>query len=192
MAPQKRKAAPAGNEASPVKKRGRPSKAQPSTVNKTLGKSTTSVNGKKRSAVTTAASSRPTRVPGNPASTDSATEENHVKGKAASKNAKVLKVKKSSKKEPAVTEPASKPKKAKANSSERRQSDISIQIPSESKNSTQLEEDDELEDVNGPSYWLMKAEPESRMEKGKDVKFSIDDLKNASQPEAWDGERCIE
>lgn len=191
MAPQKRKAAQAGNEASPVKKRGRPSKVQPSTGNTTLGKSTTTVNDKKRSAVATAASSRPTRVPGNSASTDSATDENHVKGKAASKNAKVPKVKKSSK-EPAVTEPASKTKKAKANSSERRQSDISIQIPSESKNSTQYEEDDEPEDVNGPSYWLMKAEPESRMEKGKDVKFSIDDLKNASQPEAWDGERCIE
>lgn len=30
-------------------------------------------------------------------------------------------------------------------------------------------------------------EPESRMEKGKDVKFSIDDLKKASEPEGWDG-----
>lgn len=30
-------------------------------------------------------------------------------------------------------------------------------------------------------------EPESRIEKGKDVKFSIDDLKNASEPEGWDG-----
>ena len=35
----------------------------------------------------------------------------------------------------------------------------------------------------------MKAEPESRIEKGKDVKFSIDDLKNASTPEAWDGKQ---
>ena len=33
----------------------------------------------------------------------------------------------------------------------------------------------------------MKAEPDSRMEKGKDVKFSIDDLKQATEPEAWDG-----
>lgn len=44
------------------------------------------------------------------------------------------------------------------------------------------------DDPDGPSYWLMKAEPESRIEKGKDVKFSIDDLKNATEPEAWDGE----
>ena len=37
------------------------------------------------------------------------------------------------------------------------------------------------------SFWLMKAEPESRMEKGKDVKFSIDDLAAAEKPEPWDG-----
>jgi hypothetical protein len=37
------------------------------------------------------------------------------------------------------------------------------------------------------SFWLMKAEPESRMEKGKDVKFSIDDLAAADKPEPWDG-----
>ncbi|KAL4929137.1 EVE domain-containing protein [Aspergillus undulatus] len=44
-------------------------------------------------------------------------------------------------------------------------------------------------DDSGRSYWLMKAEPESRFEKGKDVKFSIDDLRNAQEPEPWDGVR---
>jgi hypothetical protein len=39
----------------------------------------------------------------------------------------------------------------------------------------------------GRSYWLMKAEPESRLEKGVDVKFSIDDLAAAQAPEPWDG-----
>ncbi|KAJ5778131.1 hypothetical protein N7520_001377 [Penicillium odoratum] len=39
------------------------------------------------------------------------------------------------------------------------------------------------------SYWLMKAEPESRLEKGVDVKFSIDDLAAADSPEPWDGVR---
>lgn len=39
----------------------------------------------------------------------------------------------------------------------------------------------------GRSYWLMKAEPESRLEKGVDVKFSIDDLAAAHEPEPWDG-----
>ena len=41
----------------------------------------------------------------------------------------------------------------------------------------------------GPAYYLMKAEPESRIEKGKDVKFSINDLKAAKEPEGWDGVR---
>jgi hypothetical protein len=36
-------------------------------------------------------------------------------------------------------------------------------------------------------YWLMKAEPETRIEKGKDVKFSIDDLAACDEPQAWDG-----
>jgi hypothetical protein len=40
---------------------------------------------------------------------------------------------------------------------------------------------------DGKQYWLMKAEPESRVEKGVDVKFSIDDLRNAKEPEGWDG-----
>lgn len=37
-------------------------------------------------------------------------------------------------------------------------------------------------------YWLMKAEPESRIEKGVDVKFSIDDLATRPEPEGWDGQ----
>lgn len=37
------------------------------------------------------------------------------------------------------------------------------------------------------SYWLMKAEPETRMEKGKDMKFSIDDLEACKEPAGWDG-----
>ncbi|KAI0179611.1 DUF55-domain-containing protein [Hypoxylon sp. FL1284] len=39
------------------------------------------------------------------------------------------------------------------------------------------------------SYWLMKAEPESRFERGVDVKFSIDDLASRTEPEPWDGIR---
>jgi hypothetical protein len=37
----------------------------------------------------------------------------------------------------------------------------------------------------------MKAEPESRMEKGKDIKFSIDDLAAKKEPEPWDGKSSI-
>jgi hypothetical protein len=38
-------------------------------------------------------------------------------------------------------------------------------------------------------YWLMKAEPNSRIENGIDVKFSIDDLAAKTVPEPWDGIR---
>jgi hypothetical protein len=33
----------------------------------------------------------------------------------------------------------------------------------------------------------MKAEPESRLERGHDIKFSIDDLAAKTDPEPWDG-----
>uniref|UniRef100_A0A8C9M1F0 Thymocyte nuclear protein 1 n=1 Tax=Panthera tigris altaica TaxID=74533 RepID=A0A8C9M1F0_PANTA len=40
------------------------------------------------------------------------------------------------------------------------------------------------------SYWLMKSEAESRLEKGVDVKFSIEDLKaQPKQTACWDGVR---
>ncbi|KAH8819670.1 PUA-like domain-containing protein [Xylogone sp. PMI_703] len=42
----------------------------------------------------------------------------------------------------------------------------------------------------GRQYWLMKAEPESRLENGTDVKFSIDDLAAKKEPEPWDGIRA--
>ncbi|XP_018414518.1 PREDICTED: thymocyte nuclear protein 1 [Nanorana parkeri] len=39
-------------------------------------------------------------------------------------------------------------------------------------------------------YWLMKSEPESRMEKGMDMKFGIEDLKGQPEQRAcWDGVR---
>ncbi|KAH8673489.1 PUA-like domain-containing protein [Xylariales sp. PMI_506] len=48
--------------------------------------------------------------------------------------------------------------------------------------------------INGTSnsnktYWLLKAEPETRFENGTDVKFSIDDLAARTEPEPWDGIR---
>ncbi|XP_031201250.1 thymocyte nuclear protein 1 isoform X4 [Mastomys coucha] len=43
---------------------------------------------------------------------------------------------------------------------------------------------------NLSNYWLMKSEPESRLEKGIDVKFSIEDLKaQPKQTACWDGVR---
>ena len=67
-------------------------------------------------------------------------------------------------------------------------SKISVDVPFREKTAADDGAEDEA-DVNGegPAYWLMKAEPESRIEKGKDVKFSIDDLQSAQEPEGWDG-----
>ncbi|XP_076968503.1 thymocyte nuclear protein 1 isoform X1 [Tamandua tetradactyla] len=43
---------------------------------------------------------------------------------------------------------------------------------------------------NPSSCWLMKSEPESRLEKGVDVKFGIEDLKaQPRQTACWDGVR---
>ena len=47
---------------------------------------------------------------------------------------------------------------------------------------------EQTEPHEGRWYWLMKAEPEPRFENGKDVSFSIDDLKACTKPEGWDGE----
>lgn len=47
----------------------------------------------------------------------------------------------------------------------------------------------EMTDEFGRHFWVMKAEPDSRIEKGKDVKFSIDDLQACTEPEPWSGVR---
>ena len=40
------------------------------------------------------------------------------------------------------------------------------------------------------THWLVKSEPESRMEKGVDVKFGLEDLKaEPDQTACWDGVR---
>ncbi|KAL7619356.1 hypothetical protein AAE478_009893 [Parahypoxylon ruwenzoriense] len=67
-------------------------------------------------------------------------------------------------------------------------------IKVKAKNTTRLAavsktEADEAPSPSGKSYWLMKAEPESRFENGVDVKFSIDDLASRTEPEPWDGIR---
>ncbi|KAI6784609.1 uncharacterized protein J7T54_006654 [Emericellopsis cladophorae] len=50
-------------------------------------------------------------------------------------------------------------------------------------------ENPDVERHDGQWYWLMKAEPETRMENGHDVRFSIDDLRACDKPEGWDGIR---
>ena len=49
---------------------------------------------------------------------------------------------------------------------------------------------DVVEALPQKQFWLMKSEPESRMQKGVDVKFSIEDLQNEpDQTTCWDGVR---
>lgn len=63
---------------------------------------------------------------------------------------------------------------------------FSVDVPAKHTNGA-TEAHNEEEHADEPSYWLMKAEPDSRIEKGRDVKFSIDDLKATTAPEPWDG-----
>ena len=53
--------------------------------------------------------------------------------------------------------------------------------------SKDIGDDEEERPIPVTQYWLMKAEPESRIEKGMEVKFSIDDLASRKNPEPWDG-----
>lgn len=46
---------------------------------------------------------------------------------------------------------------------------------------------EEHENNEGTQYWLMKAEPDTRIIKGVDVSFGIDKLAAAREPEPWDG-----
>ncbi|KAJ7512740.1 DUF55-domain-containing protein [Mycena galericulata] len=48
-----------------------------------------------------------------------------------------------------------------------------------------------METNGGASYWLLKAEPDSRIVKGKDVKFSVDDFET-QKTSAWEGVRNYE
>ena len=50
--------------------------------------------------------------------------------------------------------------------------------------------DDDSKSESSWTHWLMKSEPESRLENGIDVKFGIEDLKKEPQQTAfWDGVR---
>lgn len=73
----------------------------------------------------------------------------------------------------------------------RRNSTVSVEIPRRGKKALTKTVDNEEPhgdiESDEKSYWLMKAEPDSRIEKGKDVKFSIDDLEARQEPEGWDG-----
>lgn len=102
-----------------------------------------------------------------------------AKSPKPTKSAKPAKAPKSAEKATNETETAS---------NGRRSSNVSVEIEKHKKEEMEDEKDqDGEEEADRHLYWLMKTEPESRIEKGKDVKFSIDDLKAATKPEGWDG-----
>ncbi|OLN90037.1 Thymocyte nuclear protein 1 [Colletotrichum chlorophyti] len=47
--------------------------------------------------------------------------------------------------------------------------------------------DAERRDPPATHYWLMKSEPDVRIEDGYEIKFSIDDLAAKKKPEGWEG-----
>ena len=103
---------------------------------------------------------------------------------------KAPKSKKASKTKKSLT-PAAEPSEALVGAGSRRSSNVSVEIPKRHDAKSEDEVEPVGEEKGGPSYWLMKAEPESRIEKGKEVKFSIDDLKDATTPEGWDGKSIV-
>ncbi|KAF9067636.1 PUA-like domain-containing protein [Rhodocollybia butyracea] len=48
-----------------------------------------------------------------------------------------------------------------------------------------------MSDLHQSQYWLLKAEPDSRIVKGKDVKFSVDDFESV-KTSPWEGVRNYE
>lgn len=45
-----------------------------------------------------------------------------------------------------------------------------------------------MADLETPTHWLMKAEPDTRFERGIDVKFSVEDFERVGITH-WDGVR---
>lgn len=57
----------------------------------------------------------------------------------------------------------------------------------ETSSADELDAEANDEENDSRQFWLMKAEPNDRFENGHNVKFSIDDLAAATEPEKWDG-----
>lgn len=169
----------------------------------------------KTPAIETAAASRPKRGSGSPAAASATATSRASAGRARGKTDKAAKIpsklgdrsttaksgvsSKGKRKSASVEDPEVATKKAGRSSKKestksgaaRRGSEVSVQIDpngvaAQSGDQVGIEEEED-DDDDDAQYWLMKAEPESRVVKGVDVKFSIDDLAAADKPECWDG-----
>ncbi len=181
MAPVKRKANTAADATSTTAKKRQKKVSEP----------TASSSRPSRTSLAVAAAPRSTRssisgksTPVKSAKSTTKASSNEIANKSASKT--VTKVK--------ATDSRKRGRSARTNTDKEEtaapvgKSTVQIEVPLREKPAVNAEAEEEVEaDGGGPAYWLMKAEPESRIEKGKDVKFSIDDLKAANEPEGWDG-----
>ncbi|KAL9599095.1 MAG: hypothetical protein Q9219_004053 [cf. Caloplaca sp. 3 TL-2023] len=186
---QKRQAAQADIDTEDRSRRTRSKPGSEETVNKSSGKRTTrSSDQSKSSSDGIEKDNEPRKATTKKGSKvkPPAEESPNIKKKIVKKGTaqKVVGPKKTSAPKTIKDSKSSSRSRSKAEATLRRSSSnfSEVAIASRSKNKQTTTEDAGAEsddDANGPSYWLMKAEPESRIEKGKDVKFSIDDLKNA-------------
>ena len=180
-AKRKRKATQVELQATPTKKRGRPPGVK---------KDQQVATPKKRAAAAKIVASRITRSSIKGAITKPAVAKKAAKPLKASKQpVKATKAEqKAARGKAKEAHKASKPSKvANDEVSSNLRPELSINIPSALLND--VSEDNAPEDVEGRSYWLMKAEPDTRILKNIDVKFSIDDLLASTAPdgEPWDG-----
>ena len=201
MAPSKRKANAVADATAPPAKRGRRT-SEPGSKNPNVNKTATS-SRPKRLSIAAANAPRTLRssnsAPSTPSETTRKASKTSIDGSITKSTTKTAnpkgrkpvtetispKGRKTGKQSKKATIPKEETKAAQ-NGPEK--ANVSVEVPTTPKSEANVEPEIE-ENTDGPSYWLMKAEPESRIEKGKDVKFSIDDLKAATSPEGWDGVR---
>ncbi len=189
MAPAKRKADAVADETAPPAKRGR--RASEDGNKKTNVNKTATSSRPKRLSISAANTPRCLRSSNSAPTTPSATAKQVTKtpmnGPVTKSTTKTVST--NGRKRGKQSGKAAIPKEETiAAQNGRQKANISIDIPTRTEHKAKVEPEVE-ENTDGPSHWLMKAEPESRIEKGKDVKFSIDDLKAATSPEGWDGVR---
>lgn len=164
--------------ADPPKKRGRPPKSVASTTQKPLPKKVEKEQTKpqeKRTA-TKQASKAPTKATSKPVPKAADTNKSVVrKGRPPGSTNKKIKD---------VPTKAVKPKAPKKSTKAATKDPANTESEGEFVEGLTQPDD---QDADESQYWLMKAEPDSRIEKGVDVAYPIDELATATEPEPWDG-----
>ncbi|KAK5943397.1 hypothetical protein PMZ80_004404 [Knufia obscura] len=167
-------------EAAPAKKRGRPSKAGTDAVAEAA---TPKKRGRPAKAAATTSATK-TRKPLPVKVQKDEPKKVASKSKAVAKPATKRGRPASSTNKPTTATKATKPAK-KGGKSKILKEDPETEVEDFVEGLTQ---DDEQEDGD-LQYWLMKAEPNTRIDKNVDLAYPIDKLAKATEPEPWDGVR---